>query len=489
MYRKRRWLYLLLPALLLAAGLATVKVGSADGDDVLWIRQFGTEDSDFAGGVLADSEGNVYVVGRTGTNMAGQSHLGRTDAYIRKYTAAGIEVWTRQFGTSKTDQARGIAADSAGKLYVIGLTTGEFPGQTRLGKMGPTGVGKTDNFLRKYDANGNHIWTRQFGTERIDTVDDLALDLAGNIYVAGKTTGAFDGYENLGYVDAYVRKYDTDGKVLWTRQFGTIGNDDALGLAIDGAGSLYVVGSTGGSFPGQTASGVSDAFVRKYDAGGKEVWTRQFGTDGLAVEEATGVSVDAAGNVYVAGWTDGALPGQTNFGETDAFLRKYDTRGNEIWTRQFGTRSSEKIPKVVADGNSNLFVVGSTYVTIPGMGIGILEDISTYLRKYDSQGNELWTRRLGTGRLDQIGGVAVDQSGNIYVVGGTGGAFPGQTNQGREDAFLVKFSGNGPASSATVAAGGGCNPLSGPAAKVDAGLLLLALLLPALLLSRLKSTP
>ena len=410
-----------------------------------------------------------------------QTYLGRTDAYIRKYTAAGSEDWTRQFGTSETDRATGIATDVVGNLYVIGFTTGEFPGHT--------GRGKTDNFLRKYDANGNHTWTRQFGTEGTDTTDDLALDSSGNIYVVGKTTGAFDGHENLGFVDAYLRKYDNDGNVLWTRQFGTISSDDAFGVAIDGAGSLYVVGSTGGFFPGQTASGVSDAFVRKYGARGQEVWTRQFGTDGLAVEEATGVSVDAAGNVYVAGWTDGTLPGQTNLGETDAFLRKYDSSGKEVWTRQFGTLSSEKIPDVAGDGTNNLYVVGSTYITIPGLTVGGLEDITTYLYKYDSKGNELWTSRLGTDGRDQVGGVAVDQSGAVYVVGGTEGTFPGQTNLGREDAYLIKYSGDGPASSSTRSAGGSCNPLSGPAAGVDAGLLLLAFLLPALLLARFKSTP
>jgi hypothetical protein len=90
---------------------------------------------------------------------------------------------------------------------------------------------------------------------------------------------------------------------------------------------------------------------------------------------------------------------------------------------------------------------------------------------------------------DQVGGVAVDQSGAVYVVGGTEGTFPGQTNLGREDAYLIKYSGDGPASSSTRSAGGSCNPLSGPAAGVDAGLLLLAFLLPALLLARFKSTP
>ena len=85
-YLNRRLLYLLLlPALLLAAGVATVTVGSADSDEILWIRQFGTEDSDFAAGVLADSVGNVYVVGRTGAAFSGQT---KVDPIIK--TARGL---------------------------------------------------------------------------------------------------------------------------------------------------------------------------------------------------------------------------------------------------------------------------------------------------------------------------------------------------------------------------------------------------------------
>ena len=75
------------------------------------------------------------------------------------------------------------------------------------------------------------------------------------------------------------------------------------------------------------------------------------------------------------------------------------------------------------------------------------------------------------------------------MLGSTAGAFLGETNLGREDAFLIKLSANGSASIETPATGGGCSSLSGSAAKLDVGLLLLGLLMPALLLARLKSTP
>ncbi len=221
-------------------------------------------------------------------------------------------------------------------------------------------------------------WTRQFGTFANDYATNIAVDASGNVYVAGKTVGALPEQSSSGDWDVFVRKYDSSGSELWTRQFGTSTNDHATDVAVDASGNVYAAGYTGGALPGQSSSGSDDAFVRKYDGSGNELWTKQFGTS--TYDYAESVAVDASGNVYVAGLTSGALPGQTSSGGGDAFVRKYDGSGSEIWTKQFGT--------------------------------------STYDEAYD---------------------VAVDTFDNVYVVGQTYGALPGQTSSGDGDAFLVKF--------------------------------------------------
>jgi hypothetical protein len=100
-----------------------------------------------------------------------------------------------------------------------------------------------------------------------------------------------------------VREYDAAGSEVWTRQFGTVGNDQAAGVALDGAGGVYVVGTF-------AVAGGTDAFVRKHDAAGGEVWTRQFGTP--SADAALAVAADGAGGAYVTGETAGTFPGQTN---------------------------------------------------------------------------------------------------------------------------------------------------------------------------------
>jgi hypothetical protein len=105
-----------------------------------------------------------------------------------------------------------------------------------------------------------------------------------------------------------------------------------MGIAVS-SGSVYVSGITDGTLPGKTGAGGTDAFVSKYNVSGNEPWTRQFGT--AAAEFFCDVAADTTG-VYAVGYTLGALPGQGNLGGSDAFIRKYDVSGSELWTRQFG---------------------------------------------------------------------------------------------------------------------------------------------------------
>ena len=160
-------------------------------------------------------------------------------------------------------------------------------------------------------------WIRQFGSSATDLGLKISVDASG-VYVAGHTIGALPGQTSAGGADAFVRKYDASGNELWTRQFGSSAFDLALGISVDASG-VYVAGHTTGALPGQTSAGSGDAFVRKYDTSGNVVWTRQFGSS--ASDVAFGISVDASG-VYVAGWTFGALPGQTSAGSFDAFVAK-----------------------------------------------------------------------------------------------------------------------------------------------------------------------
>jgi len=381
-----------------------------------WIRQFGTSNDDQARAILAAGS-SVYVTGWTVGELPGQKKVGRQDSYLRKYDPDGKELWTRQFDIGNYSEGRAIAA-SASEVYLAGLT-------------------RDDGFVRKFDANGKELWTRQIGTasDADDQILAIALDATG-IYVAGSTADVLPGQTSAGNADAFVRKYDPEGKELWTRQFGTSSFDQARGIAVNNSG-VYVAGLTVGAMPGATSTGTHDVFVRKYDAGGKELWTHQFGTSNL--DEVCGIAVDGSG-VYVAGTTRGALQGQTNAGGADMFIRKYDAAGKEMWTRQFGTVEYDHA-RAISVHDAGVYVAGWTLGSIPRQASHGMHD--ALIARFSTAGEPIWTHQFGSSNLDDPFGICVDSSG-IYVAGLTGGKLSGQKNAGSVDTFVAKFD-NAPA--------------------------------------------
>jgi hypothetical protein len=390
---------------------------------ILWTRQFGTTTYDDGEGVAVDASG-VYVVGSTGDALPGQTDHGNGDVFVRSYDHAGKHRWTRQFGTSEFDNGRAAAVYASG-VYVVGYTYGAFPGQTNQGGC--------DVFMRSYDHAGKHLWTRQFDTGFADCSYGnfgVAVNASG-AYVVGTVSGTLPGQTSQGLADVFVRSYTHAGKHRWTRQFGTGQTDWGRGVAVDASG-VYIVGETTGAFPGWTNQGGGDVFMRSYDHAGKHRWTRQFGTS--QAEWGRGVAVNASG-VYVVGHTFGALPGQTDHGNGDVFVRSYDHAGRHRWTRQFGTTNGDD-GYGVAVNTSGVYIVGETTGAFPGWTYHYSGDV--FVRSYDHAGRHRWTRQFGTDFVD-YGRGAVATASALYIVGTTCDALPGQTHRGWRDVFVRKY--------------------------------------------------
>ena len=221
-------------------------------------------------------------------------------------------LWVRQFGPSGPEQSRGVATDAARNVYLTGVTRGPLGGPYR---------GNDDAWVAKYNAAGRALWKRQLGTAENDAASGVATDAAGTVYLTGATLGSLGGHYQ-GNFDAWMAKYNAAGHALWKRQFGTKTVEASLRVATDAAGNVYLSGMTSGSLGGAN-NGLFDAWVAKYDAAGRKLWTRQLGTE--SYDFANGVATDAAGNLYLAGETDGSLGG-ANHGGFDAWLAKYSTQ-------------------------------------------------------------------------------------------------------------------------------------------------------------------
>ena len=231
------------------------------------------------------------------------------DAWVIKLDGNGHRLWSRQPGTSIDDIGYGVATDTDGNVYVVGLTGGALGGPNK---------GGDDPWLIKFDGDGHRLWSRQPGTSTYDIAYGVATDTDGNVYVVGETYGALGG-PSKGLLDAWLIKFDGDGHQLWSRQPGTSEVDDAKGVATDTDDNVYIVGSTFGALGGPS-KGDYDPWLIKFDRDGHQLWSQQPGTSGQ--DFARGVATDTDDNVSVVGQTYGALGGP-NKGNSDAWVIKY----------------------------------------------------------------------------------------------------------------------------------------------------------------------
>lgn len=387
----------------------TTPVGVSGAQETVWLRWFG-EGSRGATDVAADGLGGAYVAGSTGHG----SPLGTfTDASLTRFDADGTLLWDRVFGTSRHDTANGVAADATG-VYVVGAIGGPAPGP-------PSGPA-ADAFLAKFDANGNELWRRTFGTEGEDAANDVTVDPSGRVIVAGR----FSSHDH----SAFVSAYDADGSAIWTRQFGGP-FATALSVDTDGSGNVFVGWMEG-----------ANAILTKLDASGNEVWGRQFGELDLA-----GVAVDYAGFATVAFTV--ATPGTTpTFASTDGLVIRLDPNGAEVWRRQFGTPEFDHMHAVAVDAAGNAYVAGDTFGTFPGEAPAC--NIDAFVLALGPSGAVRWVHEFGReptsgcadadAPIDSARGVTVDDAGNVFAAGETR-----RGHRGSRDAFIIKIAPSPPA--------------------------------------------
>jgi len=203
---------------------------------------------------------------------------------------------------------------------------------------------------------------------------------------------------------------------------------------VDSSGNIYVTGYTEGFLRGNTYSDSSDIFLVKFNSSGTKQWTKQLGTS--SPEYGKGVTTDSSGNIYVTGVTWGNLDGNTNSGRNDIFLVKYNSSGTKQWTKQLGTSSDDEGNGVSTDPSGNIYVTGYTYGGLDGNTNSYASRTDIFLVKYNSSGTKQWTKQLGTSYEDRGNGVTTDSSGNIYVTGYT-------DRTGNENIILVKYNSSG----------------------------------------------
>jgi gliding motility-associated-like protein len=416
---------------------------------------------------------------------------------VVKTTTAQLPVfqWAKSFTSDNSNGYRGasngrtIGTDQQGNVYSAGIfqhTVDFDPGPGVYDLAG----GQSDNgiYISKLSPAGEFIWAKQIPSLIEFGYVEMKVDKKGNIYLTASFSGPTDmdpgpGVHLLtstGFRDAFIIKLNSDGDLIWVKQFGGPGDTGPYGTAldIDQNDNVIVCGSFNNTVdfdPGPntfnlTSTGNFEAFITKLDVNGDFVWAKKLGNfdNKFGNMNLNDVKCDASGSVYSTGDFSGncdfdpraATYTLTSKGPGDAFISKLDANGNFVWAKKFG--KSEQNNEIIQphaidiDADNNVYTTGA-YLGIkdfdPGNGVHNLPlnegTWNGYLLKLDVDGNFVWANALNGGGSGEGADLALDKAGNIYVTGDFSGTIDFDPGPGSflidlySGSALVKYDGSG----------------------------------------------
>lgn len=375
---------------------ATIKY--ANNGAALWTNRYDglVRENDYTTGLAADSAGNVYVAGSSTVQGATQ------DAVVIKYAGDGPALWTNRFNYSGTNYhgVQELAVDPAGNVVLLIATVHADVGFLTL----------------KYDTFGNAIWTNRYNP-RADGSEfpaALALDDAGNVFVTGNSDG--DGTST----DILTLKYGPDGIAHWTNRYHRTFSDYGRTITVDRMGNVFVSGEVSGAL-----TNVNYATV-KYSGNGAPLWTNILAGPNYSGGTVPLLKTDLFGNAFITGGSPGASGSQV-----DVTTVKVTGDGFPLWTNRFSDLNNTGNGSL---GGSAVDHAGQLYFA--GHAVGPGGNLDYLAVKFGEDGIPLWTNRLdGPGHgFDYGEAIAVSELGDVYVTGLSYGGFS------NNDYATVKYS-------------------------------------------------
>ena len=294
-------------------------------------------------------------------------------------------------------------------------------------------------------------WAKSLGGISNDYINAITVDLAGNVYTAGKFDGPVDFDPGVGVFsltpngpnDIFVTKLDINGNFVWAKQIGGLYNETVNSIKIDALGNLFLAGNFDSTVDFDPNAGISnlnspsgfDIFVSKWDANGNFIWVKQMG--GLGNQLCLDMTMDGTGNIYTTGYFGGNSdfdPSIGTFtlsaiGANDIYVSKLDANGDFVWAKSIGSATTTNLnsTRIALDAAGHVYTSGYFNGTLdfdPGVTtytLASFTSVDIFISKLDASGNFIWTKQIGGPGTDSPTAMTADGAGNIYLTGANSG--------------------------------------------------------------------
>jgi hypothetical protein len=424
-------------------------------------RLLGGSGLDEAASVAVDAAGNVYIAGTTSSPgfPGAPGAPGGIDLFVTKLDARGSSIlFSTYIGGSGIDEARGMTIDSLGNVYVVGSTTStNFP---TVSPRQAANAGESDGFLLRVSTTSGVLgYSTYFGGSGVDEINAVAVDAAGNMYVAG-TTRSFDlprlnqiQAALAGALDGFVARFATNGTLTYSTYHGGNGVDTLDGIGVDASGNVNTVGSTSSTnlqmLNAQRPSpgGRVDAFLSRFGPTGSLIFSTYYG--GSRNDAGRAIAVLPSGWAFVGGST-----ASSNFpvvsaiqptfgGELDAFLLAVSPTGGVAWSTFYGGTRSERGRALAVNQAGKLIFAGQTFSSDMPLTRAAQARTGGNRDTFVVELNPPYTAfthatYLGGSNNDEGSGVAVDSVGRVFTAGAA--SYPSPGSLGASDAFIYGIS-------------------------------------------------
>jgi len=395
----------------------------------VWAKGEGGIGNDAAYSVTSDEAGNTYVTG----NLAGVADFsgitaqgnGVYEIVIAKYSPTGNLIWVKTAGGKGNDVGYAIQYQN-GYLYLGGKfeDTAYFENTTLISR------GDGDAFVAKYDNNGNLIWVRGGGGQRLDYVSGLTLDDNGGIYVSGtyQSSAIFDGSPisttNI-FGESFIAAYNNNGALQWVKSSAGTAFNLLKGIAYDNNGGLFITGYFGSNFKIDSTTISSntpsyDIVLGKLTTNGDVVWLTHAGS--IAEDAGQAVCADKDGNAFITGYFTRTAYFDADsikyLDYNDVFIAKYNASGQYQWVVPgYGTQLDIGYA-ITADNEGNIYTGGmfENAINFSGHTVsGIDRDV--FIVSYTNNGNFRWLDKASGVLTSAALGIHVKQNNNIAICG------------------------------------------------------------------------